>query len=98
METISQSAIAMLAVINPFVCGAILLQTESTGTTKSKVFDAVKVMSTVLVILLMAGVFGHYILKIFGISMDAIQNRGRSHHFVLWVSNVERAQTQRSWE
>jgi len=73
MDTITQSTIAMLAVINPFVCGAMLLQAEPTGKTKSKLFDALKAMSSVLVILLIAAVFGHYILKVFGISMDAFK-------------------------
>ena len=73
METITQSTIAMLAVINPFVCGAMLLQTQTTETTKSKIFDAVKAMLTVLIVLLIAAISGHYILKIFGISMDAFK-------------------------
>ena len=73
METITQSTIAMLAVINPFVCGAMLLQTQAGETTKSKIFDAVKAMLTVLIVLLVAALSGHYILKIFGISMDAFK-------------------------
>jgi multiple antibiotic resistance protein len=73
METITQSTIAMLAVINPFVCGAMLLQTQTGETTKSKIFDAIKAMLTVLIILLIAALGGHYILKVFGISMDAFK-------------------------
>lgn len=63
----------MLAVINPFVCGAMLLHAEPNGTTRSKILHAVKAMSSVLVILLIAAIFGHYILKVFGISMDAFK-------------------------
>lgn len=73
METITQSTIAMLAVINPFVCGAMLLQTQSNDNKKNNFFDAVKAMLSVLVILLTAAIFGHYILKVFGISMDAFK-------------------------
>ena len=65
METITQSTIAMLAVINPFVCGAMLLQTQTTETTKSKIFDAVKAMLTVLIVLLIAAISGHYIIQFF---------------------------------
>ena len=63
----------MLAVINPFVCGAMLLQATSNSNTKSRLYDAVKAMLSVLLILLTAALFGHHILKVFGISMDAFK-------------------------
>jgi len=73
MESITQSIIAMLAVINPFVCGIMLQQIQSGDNTKSKIIDAIKAMLTVLIILIIAAFAGHYILKAFGISMDAFK-------------------------
>jgi len=73
MESISQSIIAMLAVINPFVCGIMLEQIQTDENKKSKIIDAVKAMLTVLIILIIAAFAGHYILKAFGISMDAFK-------------------------
>ena len=73
METITQSTIAMLAVINPFVCGIMLLKIQSKEDTKSKIIAAAKTMLTVLIILIIAAIAGHYILKAFGISMDAFK-------------------------
>lgn len=64
---------AMLAVINPFVCGAMLLQAESGKEKKNKIADGTKVMLAVLVILLISAVAGKSILSAFGISMDAFQ-------------------------
>ena len=50
-----------------------LLQATSNSNTKSRLYDAAKAMLSVLAILLTAAVFGHYILKVFGISMDAFK-------------------------
>lgn len=72
METITHSTIAMLAVINPFVCGTMLLQTEQGQNKKDSIVAGVKAMLAVLVILLAAALGGHYILGAFGISMEAL--------------------------
>jgi multiple antibiotic resistance protein len=73
METYVQATIGMLAVINPFVCGAMLLQLEHgiDNRTASKV--AIKAMLIVLIILLAAAIGGRYILNVFGISMAAFK-------------------------
>jgi multiple antibiotic resistance protein len=63
----------MLAVINPFVCGAMLLQTGQGIDNKTRSKSALKSMLTVLLILFAAALGGHYILKAFGISMDAFK-------------------------
>lgn len=73
METLTHSTLAMLAVINPFVCGAMLLQAELGKDKKSRIIAGVKAMLVVLVILLTAAIAGRYILSAFGISMDAFK-------------------------
>ena len=73
METYIQSTIAMLAVINPFVTGAMLLQIQQGQDTKNNMIAMFKVMGAVLVILLASAIGGKYILSAFGISMDAFQ-------------------------
>ena len=73
MESYVQATIGMLAVINPFVCGAMLLQLEHGIDNKTTSKAAVKAMLIVLVILLAAAMGGRYILNAFGISMDAFK-------------------------
>jgi len=73
METISHSTLAMLAVINPFVCGAMLLQIEQGKDKKDSIIAGVKAMMVVLIILLASALAGKYILNAFGISMDAFK-------------------------
>jgi multiple antibiotic resistance protein len=73
METYIQSTIAIIAVINPVVCATMLLDLGSDKAIKIKLTEAVRVMGTVLVILLVAALAGKYILHVFGISMDAFR-------------------------
>ena len=73
MESYTQATIGMLAVINPFVCGAMMLQIEHGTDKRTRVMASIKTMLTVLVILLVAALGGHYILQAFGISMDAFK-------------------------
>jgi multiple antibiotic resistance protein len=73
METITHSTLAMLAVINPFVCGAMLLQIERGKDKKDSIIAGVKAMIIVLIILLVSALAGKYILSAFGISMDAFK-------------------------
>jgi len=73
MEQYSQSIIAMLAVINPVVCGAMLLQIQQGKELNSNIKAAVKAMSIVLVILIISALAGKYILNAFGISMEAFK-------------------------
>ena len=73
METLTHSTIAMLAVINPLVCGTLLLQAEQGKDRKESIVAAFKAMIAVLFILLVSALSGRYILSIFGISMDAFK-------------------------
>lgn len=73
MEKYSQSIIAMLAVINPVVCGAMLLHIQQGKGLQENIKAAVKAMSIVFVILVVAALGGRYILNAFGISLEAFK-------------------------
>lgn len=73
LDIYTQSTIAMLAVINPVVCGTMLLQIQEGEDRISRMMAALKVMALVLVILVVAAFAGKYILNAFGISMDAFK-------------------------
>lgn len=73
MNTYLHSAIAMLAVINPVVCGVMMIQIGKDQSKKSNIVASVKSMITVLIILLLAALSGKSILHAFGISLDAFK-------------------------
>jgi multiple antibiotic resistance protein len=73
MDTYVHSTIAMLAVINPVVCGAMAMQLEHGKDARSNMMQGVKAMIVVLIILLAAALGGKAILNAFGISMDAFK-------------------------
>jgi multiple antibiotic resistance protein len=73
MNTYLHSTIAMLAVINPVVCGTMILQASQHTDKKNSILNAVKAMLVVLVILLVSALAGKTILHAFGISMDAFK-------------------------
>lgn len=73
MEHYLQSIIAMLAVINPVVCGAMLLDIQKGKDLKINIKAAFKAMLIVLLILLISAFGGKFILNIFGISVEAFK-------------------------
>ena len=73
MEAYIQTTFSVLAVINPFVCVAMLMEIDKGLDNKQKLLSVFKAMSTVLVILLVAAIAGKYILSAFAISMDAFK-------------------------
>lgn len=76
METYIHSTIAMLAVINPVVCGVMAMKLEQGKDRKRNIISSVKAMIVVLIILIIAALAGKYILNAFGISMDAFKAVG----------------------
>jgi multiple antibiotic resistance protein len=70
------SIIGILAVINPMVCGAMLLNMEGKSQKKDMINDGIKAMLAVMAILLISVVLGKSILNAFGISMDAFKAVG----------------------
>lgn len=73
MEHYSQSIIAMLAVINPVVCGTMLIHIQGDKDLNSNIKAAIKSMGIVLMILLISALGGKIILNAFGISVDAFK-------------------------
>ena len=73
MNTYLHSMIAMIAVINPVVCGTMIMQASKDKDKKDSILNGVKAMLVVLVILLVSALAGKSILHAFGISMDAFK-------------------------
>lgn len=73
MEHYIQATIAMLAVINPVVCGAMLLDIQKGKDLNTNIRAALKAMLIVLLILLISAFGGKFILNIFGISEEAFK-------------------------
>ena len=65
--------VTSLAVINPVVCGVMLMQIDARATTGKRLADASKAAVSVLIILIVSALSGRTILQFFGISMDAFQ-------------------------
>jgi len=63
----------MLAVINPVICGVMLLQIEGGQPTKERILAATKSSLAILIILILSALIGKYILNAFGITMDVFQ-------------------------
>lgn len=64
---------AMLVVINPVVCGVILMQLNAGETKKDNIVAGVKAMAIVLLVLIVAAMVGKPILNAFGISLEAFK-------------------------
>ncbi|RXP44779.1 MarC family protein [Lutibacter sp. HS1-25] len=73
MEQYFQATIAMLAVINPVVCGAMLLDIQKGKDLNVNIQVAFKAMFIVLIILLISAFGGKFILNVFGISEEAFK-------------------------
>lgn len=73
MEKYLHTIIAILAVINPLVCGAMLLQLGQGRSRNQNIYAGLKAMLAVFIILVIAIFGGQYILHVFGISMDAFK-------------------------
>ena len=73
MKECIRAAITLLAVINPVICGVMLLQIEGGSPVRRRITKATKAALAVLVILVLSALLGKYTLQIFGISMDVFQ-------------------------
>ena len=73
MTNYIQATFTVLAVINPLICGVILLQTKGGLPNKTRIFEATKAVLAVFVILILSALMGKYILQAFGISMNVFQ-------------------------
>ncbi len=76
MEQYTQGIITILSLVNPVICGALFSQAVSGKPRKAQVAAATQAILTVMVILSLAAIGGAYLLKAFGISLDAFQAAG----------------------
>lgn len=73
MQPYSQAIITLLAVINPVVCGVLLMEIGGNSTLKHRFVNALKIMLMVLVVLVLATLLGKSVLHAFGISIDTFK-------------------------
>lgn len=71
-----QAIVTLLALINPVMCAAIFLRVEGAPPRKTMVAAAAQAAVTVLVILVLAALFGAKVLHTFGVSLDAFSVAG----------------------
>jgi multiple antibiotic resistance protein len=76
VEQYTQGIITILSLVNPVICGAMFSQAVSGKSRKAQVAAATQATLTVMVILWFAAIGGAYLLKAFGISLDAFQAAG----------------------
>lgn len=76
MEQYTQGVITILSLVNPVICGALFSQAVSAKPRKAQLAAATQATLTVMVILWLAAIGGAYLLKAFGISLDAFQAAG----------------------
>jgi multiple antibiotic resistance protein len=72
----TQGIITILSLVNPVICGLLFSQAVSGKPGAAKVAAATRVTLTIMVILWLAAIGGTYLLKAFGISLDAFQAAG----------------------
>ena len=76
MEHYTQGIITILSLVNPVICGLLFSQAVSGKTGAAKVAAATRATLAIMVILWLAAIGGAYLLKVFGISLDAFQAAG----------------------
>jgi multiple antibiotic resistance protein len=76
MEQYIQGIITILSLVNPFICGVMFSQAVSGQAKTAKMTAATRATFTIMVILYLAAIGGAYLLKAFGISLDAFQAAG----------------------
>jgi multiple antibiotic resistance protein len=76
VQEILQAIVTVLALVNPVMCSAIVVQLEGSRPRRAQLVDASKAALTVLVILVLAALVGTRILHLFGVSLDAFSVAG----------------------
>ena len=76
MQDHLQAIITVLTLINPLMCAAIFAGIESGRPRGPQLADATKAALAVLVILVLAALFGQRLLGVFGVSLDAFMVAG----------------------
>jgi multiple antibiotic resistance protein len=78
-----QAIITVLTLINPLMCAAIFTGIEAGRPRGGQLADATKAALAVLVILVLAALFGERLLGLFGVSLDAFMVAGGS--VLAWI-------------
>ena len=73
MNPYVQATVTVLAVVNPVVCGAILVKIVARQPRADRIKAATKAALIVLVILVGTAFAGQFVLDVFGISMEAFR-------------------------
>ena len=76
MELYIQAIITILSLINPVICGLLFSQAVAGKPEAAQISVATRATLTIMVILWFAAIGGAYLLKAFGISLDAFQAAG----------------------
>jgi multiple antibiotic resistance protein len=71
-----QAIATVLSLVNPAICAAIFSKIEANRSAGERTADALKAMIAVLVILVLAALFGAKVLETFGLSLDAFSVAG----------------------
>ena len=83
MQDHLQAIITVLTLINPLMCAAIFTGIEAGRPRSAQLADAGKAALAVLVILVLAALFGQRLLGLFGVSLDAFMVAGGS--VLAWI-------------
>jgi multiple antibiotic resistance protein len=78
-----QAVVTILALVNPVMCAEIFSNCVGNIPRQAKAKEALKVVSTVGIILLIAAIAGTSILKAFGVSLDAFSCAGGG--ILVWI-------------
>jgi multiple antibiotic resistance protein len=76
MQDILQAIVTVLTLVNPAICAATFMRIETGRSPAEQLADATKAAMAILIILVMAALFGERLLSIFGISLDAFMVAG----------------------
>ena len=76
MNQYTQGIMTILSLVNPVICGLLFSQAVTGKSRGSQVVAATRTTLTIMVILWLAAIGGAYLLKAFGISLDAFQAAG----------------------
>lgn len=76
MDQYTQGIITILSLVNPVICGLLFSQAVSGKPKAAQIMAATRATLAIMVILWLAAVGGAYLLKAFGISLDAFQAAG----------------------
>lgn len=76
MEQYIQGTITILSLVNPVICGMLFSQAVTGQTKAAQRNAAIRAVFAIMMILLITAISGAFLLKTFGISLDAFQAAG----------------------